>query len=79
MKNIGIEPVAYTTLSTSHSPRDTYQVVWNDERKDYIPGFNLYTEQQMREVLIKFANSENAMRRDMSVEDIVDGFMYGTN
>lgn len=79
MKNIGIEPVAYTTLSTDHYLRVTYQVVWNDERKERVPGLNLYTEQQMREVLIKFANSENAMRRDMSVEDIVDGFMYGTN
>lgn len=77
MKNVGIEPVACTALSTSHSPQDTYHLVWNDERKECVPGLNLYTEQQMREVLIKFANSENAMRRDMAVEDIVDGFMYG--
>ena len=28
-----------------------------------------------REVLIEFANSKNAMRRDMTVEQIVDEFM----
>ena len=77
MKNAGIEPVAYTALATSRYPQDIYRLVWNDGRTKPVPGLNLYTEQQMREVLIKFANSENAMRRDMSVEDIVDGFMYG--
>lgn len=32
----------------------------------YVPhGFALYPEEQVREILIKFANSENAMLRDM--------------
>lgn len=30
---------------------------------------------ETREVLIEFANSKNAMRRDMTVEQIVDEFM----
>ena len=30
---------------------------------------------KIRDVLIKFANSKNAMRRDMTVEKIVDEFM----
>ena len=30
---------------------------------------------RVREILIKFANSKNAMRRDMTVEQIVDYFM----
>lgn len=42
----------------------------------YVPhGFALYPEEQVREILIKFANSENAMRRDMTAEQIVDEFM----
>ena len=34
-----------------------------------------YDREKVREVLIKFANSENAMRRDMPAEQIVDEFM----
>lgn len=34
-----------------------------------------FTNEQVREILIKFANSKNAMRRDMTVEKIVDEFM----
>ena len=30
---------------------------------------------EIRDILIKFANSKNAMRRDMTVEQIVDEFM----
>lgn len=30
---------------------------------------------QVREILVKFANSKNAMRRDMTAEQIVDEFM----
>lgn len=33
-----------------------------------------YYESQVREILIKFANSKNAMRRDMTAEQIVDEF-----
>lgn len=32
-------------------------------------------QEQVREILIKFANSKNAMRRDMTVEQIVDEFI----
>lgn len=34
-----------------------------------------YTTGKVRDILIKFANSNNAMRRDMTVEQIVDEFM----
>ena len=38
-------------------------------------GLEIYDATQVREILIKFANSKNAMRRDMTVEQIVDEFM----
>lgn len=34
-----------------------------------------YTTEKVREILIKFANSKNAMCRDMPVERIIDEFM----
>ena len=34
-----------------------------------------YDRETVREIVIKFANSENAMRRDMPTEQIVDEFM----
>lgn len=34
-----------------------------------------FTNEQVREILINFANSKNAMRRDMTAERIVDEFM----
>ncbi|MBJ7617041.1 hypothetical protein [Weissella confusa] len=34
-----------------------------------------YDREKVREIVIKFANSENAMRRDMPTEQIVDEFM----
>lgn len=34
-----------------------------------------FTPLQARDILIKFANSKNAMRRDMTAEQIVDEFM----
>lgn len=39
------------------------------------PNGEYYTTEKIREILIKFAKSKNAMRRDMSVEQIVDEFM----
>lgn len=39
------------------------------------PNGEYYTPEQMRDILIKFANFRNAMRRDMTVEQIVDDFM----
>lgn len=34
-----------------------------------------YDREKVRNILIKFANSENAMRCDMTTEQIVDKFM----
>lgn len=53
---------------------------WNVEDLPYAPDcvlheHDFYTEEQVRDILIKFANSKNAMRRDMTVEHIVDEFM----
>lgn len=42
---------------------------------DLKSGAGMYTEELVRDILIKFANSKNAMRRDMTVEQIVDEFM----
>lgn len=39
------------------------------------PSGEYYTTEKVHEILIKFANSKNAMRRDMPVEQIVDEFM----
>ena len=59
----GIEPEYEMRALIEHAPA-------------YVPhGFALYPAEQVREILIKFANSENAMRRDMTVEQIVDYFM----
>lgn len=53
---------------------------WNVEDLPYAPEYVLhehdfYTEGQVRDILIKFANSKNAMRRDMTAEQIVDEFI----
>ena len=46
------------------------ELVWGWNTK--VEGF---TSLQVRDILIKFANSKNAMRRDMTAEQIVDEFM----
>lgn len=38
-------------------------------------GLEIYDATQVRDILIKFANSKNAMRRDMTAEQIVDEFI----
>ena len=53
---------------------------WNVEDLPDAPDYVLYehdfyTSEQVREILINFANSKNAMRRDMKAEQIVDEFM----
>lgn len=53
---------------------------WNVEDLPDAPDYVLhehdfYTEEQVREILIKFANYKNAMRRDMTVAQIVDEFI----
>ncbi|AWF95126.1 hypothetical protein [Weissella cibaria] len=59
----GVEPEYDMRALVEHAPA-------------YVPqGFALYPEEQVREILINFANSKNAMRRDMTAEQIVDYFM----
>lgn len=52
---------------------------WDEPEAEVHYGFPMtfvgYYETQVRDILIKFANSENAMRRDMTAEQIVDEFM----
>lgn len=52
---------------------------WDEPEAEIHAGFPMtfvgYYETQVRDILIKFANSKNAMRRDMTVEQIVDYFM----
>lgn len=52
---------------------------WDEPEAEIHSGFPMkfvgYDETRVREILIKFANSKNAMRRDMPTEQIVDYFM----
>ena len=52
---------------------------WDEPEAEVHCGFPTtfvgYNKAQVREILVKFANSENAMRRDMTAERIVDEFM----
>lgn len=70
----GVEPVEL--LSTLGKPEvrrgETIRaLLYADPSGEY----EYYTTEKVREILIKFANSKNAMRRDMTVEQIVDEFM----
>ncbi|MDF8368294.1 hypothetical protein G9403_02415 [Weissella paramesenteroides] len=52
---------------------------WDEPEAEIHSGFPEtfvgYTETQVREILIKLLNSKNAMRRDMTAEQVVDEFM----
>lgn len=52
---------------------------WDEPEAEVHSGFPMtfvgYDETRVREILINFANSKNAMRRDMTVEQIVDEFI----
>ena len=52
---------------------------WDEPEAEVHVGFPMtfvgYYETQVRDILIKFANSSNAMHRDMTAEQIVDEFM----
>ena len=52
---------------------------WDEPEAEIHSGFPEtfvgYTETQVRKILVRFANSKNAMRRDMTTEQIVDEFM----
>lgn len=72
-KIIGVEK---GTLSLTSEKGDDWDVKNLPDAPDYvIHEHDFYTEEQVRDILIKFANSKNAMRRDMTVEQIVDEFM----
>ena len=52
---------------------------WDEPEAEIHSGFPEtfvgYTETQVRKILIKLLNSKNAMRRDMTAEQVVDEFM----
>lgn len=71
----GIKPVTIDYLDD-----DVFiENAWDAPEAEIHSGFPMkfvgYYESQVREILIKFANSKNAMRRDMTVGQIVDEFM----
>lgn len=71
----GIKPVKIDYLDD-----DVFiENAWDEPEAKIHAGFPMtfvgYYETQVRDILIKFANSENAMRRDMTVEQIVDEFI----
>lgn len=73
----GIKPVKIDYLDD-----DVFiENAWDEPEAEIHSGFPMtfvgYYETQVRDILIKFANSENAMRRDMTVEQIVDEFIAG--
>lgn len=52
---------------------------WDEPAAEVHSGFPMtfvgYNETMVRNILIEFANYKNAMRRDMTAEQIVDEFM----
>ena len=71
----GIEPVKIDYLDD-----DVFiENAWDEPEAEVHSGFPMtffgYNETMVRKILIKFANSKNAMRRDMTAEQIVDEFM----
>lgn len=72
----GVEPVEL--LSTLGKPEVRRGETIRALLYEYPSGeYEYYTTEKVREILIKFANSKNAMRRDMPVYEIVDEFMEG--
>lgn len=71
----GVKPVTIDYLDD-----DVFiENAWDEPEAEIYSGFPMkfvgYYESQVRDILIKFANSENVMRRDMTSEQIVDEFM----
>lgn len=66
----GVEQV---DVEVFHVNEDQIEAVITGKGVDETTEF--YTHNQVRDILIKFANSKNAMRRDMAVAHIVDEFM----
>lgn len=72
-KIIGVEKGTWKLTSENG---DDWDVESLPDVPDYVLHENdFYTKDQVREILIKFANSKNAMRRDMTAEKIVDEFI----
>lgn len=72
----GIEPVAFATSELGSMRYAMTSLTNNIMEPISLPsGTELYTDEQVRDILIEFANSKNAMRRDMPTEKIVDEFM----
>ena len=72
----GIEPVAFATSELGSMRYAMTSLTNNSMEPISLPsGTELFTDEQVREILINFANSKNAMRRDIAVEHIVDEFM----
>lgn len=69
MAIFGVKPLV--KVKTKYvSPISGGPLIIND-----ISAGEYYDREKVRDILIKFANSKNAMRRDMTVEKIVDYFM----
>lgn len=64
-----VEPLDQVKAKFSH-PAYEGSLIFNDFAAD-----EYYDRAKIREILIKFAYSENAMRRDMPAEQIVNEFM----
>lgn len=72
----GIKPVAFATSELGSMRYAMTSLTNNIMEPISLPsGTELYTDEQVRDILIEFANSKNAMRRDMPTEKIVDEFM----
>lgn len=71
----GVEPVKINYLEDD----EFIENAWDEPNVQVHSGFPEtfvgYTETQVREILIKLLNSKNAMRRDMTAEQVVDEFM----
>lgn len=74
----GIESAAFATSELGSMEDDITSITNNSMEPISLPsGTGLFTDEQVREILSKFANAKNAMRRDMPVDEIVDEFMEG--
>lgn len=72
----GVEPVGYATSELGGLEHAETVITDNAMLPiSILSGTQLYTDEQVRDILIKFSNSKNAMHRDMKVEQIVDEFM----
>lgn len=71
----GVEPVKINYLEDDEFIENTWDEPNLQVHSGFPETFVGYTETQVRKILVRFANSKNAMRRDLTVEQIVDEFM----